>query len=137
MFTASKQLLEAAWRGHWTPRATRYEPCSIESSVALQGEGADRIAGVSRAEPPMGDTDPAFFALLLDISASGAAIVLDHAPHPRNLIWLRLRRDGEAARTAAEMVDVTSSRQGPHLARLAFLDPCPVEMLLETVCRPI
>jgi hypothetical protein len=136
MSIASQNRFEVAWGAHWNKRATRYEPCSNESSVALPGKKMDPVSNFGSAEPPTGDPNCTPFALLLDVSATGAMIALDEAPTPREPVWLRLGLQDRVAWREARVVGVTSSPRGPHLVRLAFLDPCPVEVLMDTVCGP-
>ncbi len=115
------------------PRATRYEPHRNEACLAWR----ETYPGLElEAIDPAYSTCPAallHFALLLDISQSGASIALDRVPRPED--GVRLRLEGESLDwTEAEVVGVTRSPLGPHLVRLAFRAPCPFETLVAVIC---
>jgi PilZ domain len=114
----------------YRPRATRYEPFQSEACLTWRDERPEldqAVDGKATVVPAIGR----LFALLLDISQTGAAIALDRVPRPGDGVWLGLEGDSW---TPAEVVGVTTTTQGPHLVRLAFKDPCPMETLLAAIC---
>ena len=74
------------------------------------------------------------FALLLDISQTGAAVALDMIPDVDQGVWLRLEGESLTDWTEADVVGITTTIRGPHLVRLAFRGPCPFETLRAAVC---
>jgi hypothetical protein len=114
--------------------ATRYEPTQRDACLAWWNVPAngDRIL-VDEQEPF--ETEPQhYFALLLDISHTGASVALDCVPDDEAGVWLRLEGDRLSEWTEADIVGVTTSARGPHLIRLAFRTPCPFETLIAAVC---
>ena len=118
------------------PRATRYEPCRNDACVSwrepFQGRETESVDVI--ASPTAGSQPPRLFALLLDISQTGASVALDRVPEPQEGVWLRLEGEAITDWTEAEVVGVTTTTQGPHLVRLAFKTPCPFETLQAAVC---
>jgi hypothetical protein len=112
----------------YRPRATRYEAGRNEACLAWQEQG-------SQPTPESADLETRrHFALLIDISQTGASIALDRIPHPADGVKLRLDGNQVEDWTEAEVVGVTTTPQGPHLVRLAFRNPCPFETLLAAIC---
>lgn len=116
--------------------STRYEPTHREACLCWSDSSEETCAtepgSASQREPEVdGETQ---FALLLDISLTGASIALDRVPRMEGGVWFRL--DGECLTewAEAEVVGITTSKRGPHLVRLAFRAPCPFETLRSAVC---
>ncbi len=109
-------------------RATRYEPCRNDACLAWEEQAPE-------PGPESGDQEcRRLFALLLDISQTGAVVALDKVPHPKDGVRLGLEGDQLDHWTEAEVVGVTTSPRGPHLVRLAFRNPCPFETLMAAIC---
>jgi hypothetical protein len=101
--------------------ATRFEPIQRDASLAWWDSS---IAGEAHHH----------FALLLDISHSGASLATDEIPDHDANVWLRLDGDGATGWTEARVVAVTTTAIGPHLIRLAFRGPFSFESLRTVVC---
>jgi hypothetical protein len=110
------------------PRATRYEPSRNDACLVWKEQD-----GEVKLSPPSPD-DRRLFALLLDISQTGASVALDDIPHPSDGVRLRIEGGHVTDWTEAEVVGVTTTTQGPHLVRLAFRTPCTFETLLAAIC---
>ncbi len=112
--------------------STRYEPTHRDARLFWHESSEGEI----ECPPGPGDSiEPeSQFALLLDISLTGASIVLDRVPGLDWGVWFRLEGECETDWAEAEIVGVTTSTQGPHLVRLAFRAPCPFETLRSAVC---
>jgi hypothetical protein len=116
------------------PRATRFETCRHDAGLSW---GDSSFGHESEAVSPDGSTDPRarrLFALLLDISQTGASIALDCVPCSGDGVWLRLEGESVTEWALAEVVDVTTTTRGPHLVRLAFRQACPFEILQAAIC---
>ncbi len=117
-------------------RATRYEPTRREACLSWWDLPADLPADLDGADDADGpDAEPHHhFALLLDISQTGASVALDEIPDADSEVWLRLEGESVTEWSSANVVGVTSTARGPHLVRLAFQSPCPFETLRAAVC---
>jgi PilZ domain len=116
------------------PRATRYETCRHDACLSWEDSS---IGHESEAVFPDSSTDPMtrrLFALLLDISQTGASIALDRVPSSGDGVWLRLEGEIVTEWAPAQVVDVTTTTRGPHLVRLAFRQLCPFEILQAAIC---
>jgi hypothetical protein len=113
--------------------ATRYEPARRDVCLAWWEKLAGNRAPVDGIDPAMGDS-PRHFALLLDISHTGASVALDEIPDDDADIWLRLEGEDSAEWLEAMVVGMTITRRGPHLVRLEFRVPCAFETLRAVVC---
>jgi hypothetical protein len=118
--------------------ATRYEPMQRDACLSwgesVLGTLIDPETGTTERS---GSSDPVVqsqFALLLDISHTGARIALDRVPRQGKGVRLGLEGIPLSDWTDAEVVDVTSTTRGPHVLRLAFRSPCPFETLEAAVC---
>ena len=134
METVTKQTSSEPPRHAFQPRATRFETCRHDASLSW---GDSSIGYETEAMFPDGSTDPMarrLFALLLDISQTGASIAFDHVPCSGDGVWLRLEGESVTEWAPAEVVNVTTTTRGPHLVRLAFRQPCPFEMLQAAIC---
>jgi hypothetical protein len=110
-------------------RATRFEACRNDASLAWK----DATPG---GESEASDWQSRrLFALLLDISQTGASIALDRLPPPSDEVWLRFEGEGGNDWNEARVVGVETTTSGPHLVRLAFRDPCPFETMLGVICE--
>jgi PilZ domain len=119
-----------AWRSRksYRDRATRFDASRNDASLAWK----EASLGV---ESEASDTDSGpLFALLLDISQTGASIALDQVPRASEEVWLRLEGEGPTDWNEARVVGVETTTGGPHLVRLAFREPCPLETLLAAIC---
>jgi hypothetical protein len=116
--------------------ATRFEPARRDACLAWWNAPADgcRIADEDEDHEPADAVSHHHFALLLDISHTGASVALDCVPDDQSAVWLRLEGDCLTEWTEADVVGVTISARGPHLVRLAFRAPCPFETLRAAVC---
>jgi hypothetical protein len=114
--------------------ATRYEPSQRDACLAWWNHpgAGDRIL-IDEQEPAVVEAQHQF-ALLLDISHTGASVALDRVPDDESGVWLRLEGDRLSEWSEAEVVGITTSARGPHLVRLAFRTPCPFETLIAAVC---
>jgi hypothetical protein len=130
MVTGTRQSLDSPAGAPYTPRATRYEPFQNEACLTWRDERPELDQAID-GNATVAPAARRLFALLLDISQTGAAIALDRVPRPGDGVWLGLEGDSW---TPAEVVGVTTTTQGPHLVRLAFKDPCPMETLLAAIC---
>lgn len=115
-------------RFSYTPRATRYEPCQNDACLSWIE------AGDGDPDPSPGREVRRLFALLLDISETGAAIALDRVPRSNDVVRLRFQAEGGGDETEAVVVGVTTTNRGPHLVRLAFRTPCTFETLRGVIC---
>jgi hypothetical protein len=115
--------------------ATRYEPAQRDACLAWW-ERQSSIDTGSLDECPDSPSRGSHhqFALLLDISHTGASIALDLVPGDGHGVWLRLEGEVTTNWTEADVVGVTKSSLGPHLIRLAFRVPCDFETLQAAVC---
>jgi hypothetical protein len=114
--------------------ATRYEPARRDACLAWWNLPADGPRFLVDEQEPATLESHHHFALLLDISHSGASVALDCVPDDESSVWLRLEGDCLTEWTEADVVGVTISARGPHLVRLSFRTPCPFETLLAAVC---
>ena len=122
------------WRGPSRRYATRYEPTRRDACLAWWETSADREADAIDVDDGAENQPQHHFALLLDISQTGASLALDRVPDSENGVWLRLEGDCFTDWTEAKIVGVTTTTRGPHLVRLAFRAPCPFETLRAAVC---
>jgi hypothetical protein len=74
------------------------------------------------------------FALLLDISHMGASVAVDSLPHQGQEVWMKVEDGRPSQWIEAEVVGIRETLRGPHVVRMAFLEPCPIETLLKTLC---
>ena len=139
MPTITRDHPDEGRRGPSRRYATRYEPTRRDACLAWREAAGAR--GPDERGPDPGDPEVLeadgprhHFALLLDISHTGAALALDLVPQPEACVWLRMEGDCLTAWTEAEVVGVTTTRRGPHLVRLAFRAPCPFETLKAAIC---
>jgi hypothetical protein len=112
--------------------ATRYEPARRDACLAWWdlNRGDERVDdSQSTVQAPH-----RHFALLLDISHTGASVALDELPREDAGVWLRLEGDDVTEWTEAKIVGMTITNRGPHLIRLAFRAPCAFETLRAAVC---
>ena len=69
---------------------------------------------------------------LLNISGGGAAVIIDVSPRPDDPIWFELVTDGKALDPVESRLVVSSlDPSGSRIARIKFIDPCPM-MLFES-----
>ena len=114
--------------------ATRYEPTRRDACLSWW-EASAEAEGDSDQGDETGEFEPRHhFALLLDISHTGASIALDQVPEVESDVWLRLEGESITDWSQADVVGVTTTTRGPHLVRLAFRAPCPFETLRAAVC---
>ena len=105
----------------------RFQPVCREARIASGlNSGGDMTQ-------PEGSESPQQFALLLDISRSGASVVTDRFPRHDRPVWLRLEGHGPRDWSQARVVAVTSTRRGPHVVRIEFNDPCPYDVLRDAI----
>lgn len=64
-------------------------------------------------------------ASLVNLSTSGALIRTETPPREQTLIWLRLEQPARSSWIGARVV----RRDGPELAGVAFVEPCPFDFL--------
>jgi len=121
-------------RNPFPARATRYEPCQSDACLSSGETKLDLERDPSLLEVLAGPKTSRQFALLLDISQTGALIALDRVPSAREGVWLGLEGEANTDWTPAEVVGVTTTPRGPHLVRLAFRSPCPFETLRAVIC---
>ncbi len=115
-------------RENYKDRATRFEASRNDACLTWK-ESSTRI------DPEASGPDARrLFALLLDISQTGASIALDRVPRRNEIVRLKLDGEGSADGTEAEVVAVETTTLGPHLVRLAFRAPCPFDTLLAAIC---
>jgi hypothetical protein len=122
--------------------SARHEPVQRGAYLAWwcetdEVETADAFDPEATAEFDPADLGPRshqVFALLLDISASGARVVVDRVPEDRHPLWFRLDGDPSAEWAEAHIVGSTTTPRGPHIVRLAFRAKCPYQTLREAVC---
>ena len=134
METMANEGLANSSRDSILSRATRYEPNRNDACLTWREPTLGLESETIRTET---STDPEarrLFALLLDISQTGASIALDRVPRPKDGVWLRLEGEGLTDWTEAEVVGVTTTTCGPHLVRLAFRTHCPFETLIAAIC---
>jgi len=122
--------------------SARHEPVLRDARVAWWGEPDES----EESEPFDPDATAEFdglafeprphhlFALLLDISASGARVVVDRLPCDERPIWFRLDARSGGDWAEAHIIGATTTPRGPHVLRLAFRAPCPFDTLREAVC---
>ncbi len=114
--------------------ATRYEPTRRDACLAWC-ESPPEPEPEAIEDDILAENEPRHhFALLLDISHTGASLALDRVPEAEKGVWLRLEGDSLTEWTEADVVGVVTTRRGPHLVRLAFRAPCPFETLKVAVC---
>jgi hypothetical protein len=104
---------------------TRFEPVRREACLAWWGPSE------SLAMEPVAIQH---FALLLDISHTGASLALDRVPDGDSNVWLRMDGDEASDWTEADIVGVTATARGPHVVRLKFRGPCSFETLQGAIC---
>ena len=114
--------------------ATRYEPSRRDACLSWWERPPELDPDSTLDEASCALAPQHHFALLIDISHTGAALALDRVPRSEAVVWLRLEGDGLTDWTEAEVVGVTTTTGGPHLVRLAFRAPCPFETLRSAVC---
>ena len=112
----------------YRPRATRYEPSHNDACLAWRERSLESQTDAANPE------NRRLFALLLDISQTGASVALDRVPQPADGVKLRIEGNQVDDWTEAEVVGVTTSPHGPHLIRLEFRTPCPFETLRAAIC---
>ncbi len=118
-----------------TPRiATRYEPTRRDACLSWWETYSESSAEPIIDENPDEAEPRHHFALLLDISHTGASVALDEVPEEDSDVWLRLEGESVTDWSQANVVGVTTTSRGPHLVRLAFRSPCPFETLRAAVC---
>jgi hypothetical protein len=122
-------MLQVSYRQY----ATRYEPARRDACLAWRKKLRNEIRSEDQAAPTVQAAFP-HFALLLDISQTGASVALDEIPEEDAGVWLRLEGDDMTEWTEARIVGMTITNRGPHLVRLAFRDPCAFETLRAAVC---
>jgi hypothetical protein len=133
----SSSIIEDDEEAHSGPSrryATRYEPARRDACLAwweTASKDADRLDECPDS-PPLESHH--HFALLLDISHTGASVALDQVPREEAGVWLRLEGEETTGWTEADVVGVTTTARGPHLVRLAFRAPCDFETLRAAVC---
>jgi len=114
--------------------ATRHEATQRDAYLAWWEIPSEDSQAIDSSEVPGDFEGHHHFALLLDISHSGASVALDYIPPDRAAVWLRLDWDSDAEWTEAEVVGVTTTVRGPHLVHLAFRSPCSFEILRWAIC---
>jgi hypothetical protein len=120
--------------GRFLRYATRYEPARRDACLAWW-EGASTIESpLDEAGESASHEAHHSFALLLDISHTGASVAFDEVLPEHTGVWLRLEGDDTTDWTEADVVGVTPTSRGPHLIRLAFRTPCEFETLRAAVC---
>jgi hypothetical protein len=129
MEKVAREVQSEPGRPSFPHRATRYEPSRNEARLSWRDSGFVNESARADPEPSTELAAPQLFALLLDISQTGAAIALDRVFRSGEGVWLRLEGQDSTNWTAAEVVGVTTTTRGPHLVRLAFRSPCPFETL--------
>jgi hypothetical protein len=129
MLTISNTALAESPTDSLRRYSTRYEPTRRDACLSWWEAGAEPEATAIDSESPDEPEAEQQFALLLDISQTGASIALDRVPRPENGVRLRLEGESLGEWTEAEVVGVTTTARGPHLVRLAFRAPCPFETL--------
>ncbi len=116
--------------------ATRYEPTRRDACLAWWKRSGLNDMPID-AEPLANRTvhdARRHFALLLDISHTGASVALDEIPEEDAGVWLRLEGEEMTEWTEARVVGMTITNRGPHLVRLLFRSPCAFETLRAAVC---
>jgi hypothetical protein len=113
--------------------ATRYEPARRDACLTWRENLRDGSPSDDQKIPDE-LVDRRHFALLLDISHTGASVALDELPGEDADVWLRLEGEEITEWTEARIVGMTITNRGPHLIRLAFCSPCPFETLRAAVC---
>jgi hypothetical protein len=134
MKTVVPEEVTEFFRDSFKPRATRFEPCRNDACLTWRESGSSLESETINADNPVAPDAEHLFALLIDISQTGASIALDRVPQAAEHVWLRLEGDGHPDWAEAQVVGVTTTSRGPHLVRLAFRNPCPDETLLATIC---
>jgi hypothetical protein len=119
--------------GHYRRYATRYEPARRDACLAWW-EGSTPSGVVDDPIEPTVHEARRHYALLLDISHTGASVALDEIPDDSTGLWLRLEGEEITEWTEARVVGMTTTNRGPHLVRLAFRAPCAFETLRSAVC---
>ena len=114
--------------------ATRFEPARRDACLAWWQICPTPAPPRAEEGDESGHSAHHSFALLLDISHTGASVAFDEPLEEDMGVWLRLDGDNSANWTEADVVGVTRTSRGPHLIRLAFRAPCEFETLRSAVC---